>query len=97
MASISRDPGGRRRILFVAADGNRKAIRLGKVPQKMAEIIKTKVEALVMAAITSTAPDDETSRWVANLDTIMADKQGRRNSILRQTTVVLRQGENRTR
>ncbi len=74
MASISRDPGGRKRILFVASDGNRKAIRLGKVPQKVAEAVKTKVEALVTATITTVAPDDETARWIANLDRIMADR-----------------------
>ena len=31
MASISKDAGGKRRILFVASDGKRKTIRLGKV------------------------------------------------------------------
>ncbi len=30
MASLANDPGGRRRILFVDSEGNRKAIRLGK-------------------------------------------------------------------
>lgn len=37
MASISRDPGGYRRVLFVAADGTRKTIRLGKVSQRLAD------------------------------------------------------------
>src|SRR5438876_372101 len=49
MASISRDPNGRRRILFVDRDGGRKAIRLGKVPQRLADEIKIKVEALKAA------------------------------------------------
>ena len=31
MASIGTDPGGLRRILFVAPDGERKTIRLGKM------------------------------------------------------------------
>ena len=74
MASIGRDPGGLRRILFVAPDGKRKTIRLGKVPQKTAEGVKTKVQNLVAAALTGQSPDDETSRWVRNLDTVMADK-----------------------
>ena len=74
MASIGKDPGGLRRILFVAPDGKRKTIRLGKVSQKTAEGVKTKVESLVASALTGQAADDETSRWVRNLDTVMADK-----------------------
>ncbi len=31
MASLANDPGGRRRILFVDTEGNRKTIRLGKM------------------------------------------------------------------
>ncbi len=46
MASIGKDPGGLRRILFVAPDGKRKTIRLGKATQRTAETVKTKVEAL---------------------------------------------------
>jgi len=74
MASIARDPGGRRRILFVAPDGSRKTIRLGKVPQRTAEAVKVKVEALVVASITNQAPDDETARWVAGLGDELADR-----------------------
>lgn len=37
MASISKAPGGRRTIQFVAADGKRRSIRLGKVSQRDAE------------------------------------------------------------
>jgi hypothetical protein len=61
MACIGRDLGGRRRILFVAPDGKRRTIRLGKVPQKTAEAVKVKVEALVAAAITRQALDNETA------------------------------------
>ena len=39
MASISNDPNGRRRVLFVAPDGSRKTVRLGKCDRKMAESI----------------------------------------------------------
>ena len=74
MASIGRDPGGQRRILFVAPDGKRKTVRLGKATQRTAEGIKTKVEALVVAAITGSPLEDEVARWVAALDSRMADK-----------------------
>ena len=49
MASVSRDAGGKRRILFVAPDGKRKAIRLGKVSQRTAEQVKFRVERLLEA------------------------------------------------
>ena len=51
MASISKDPGGRKRILFVAPDKKRKTIRLGKVPGRAAEAIKVKVEALLASKV----------------------------------------------
>ena len=74
MASIGKDPGGLRRILFVAPDGKRKTIRLGKCPQRTADAIKTKVEALVVASITGSPLEDEVARWVGGLDSTMADK-----------------------
>lgn len=66
MATIGNDPNGRKRILFVAGDGSRKTIRLGKATAKQAEAFKVKVESLVAAAITGNM-DDETSRWLADL------------------------------
>ena len=74
MASIANDPGGRKRILFFDADGQRKAIRLGKMSQRQAESVKVRVEALAAAQITGTAPDDETSRWVAKRDETLRDR-----------------------
>ena len=64
MASIVDDPNGRKRIQFVAGDGRRKPIRLGKVTTKQAEAFKVKVEALIGQMITGVA-DDEVSRWRA--------------------------------
>ena len=49
MASIARDKNGTRRILFVAPDGKRPTIRLGKVSQRTAEGIKYRVEQLLEA------------------------------------------------
>lgn len=74
MASISKEPGGRRTIQFVGADGKRRSIRLGKVPQRTAEAVKVKIEALAAASITGHALDDETARWLAERDTVMIDK-----------------------
>src|SRR5436190_23677189 len=66
MATIGNDPNGFRRILFVAGDGSRKTIRLGKATMKQAEAFKVKVEALVGTGITGSM-DDETARWLAAL------------------------------
>jgi hypothetical protein len=67
MASIGNDPNGHRRILFVAGDGTRKTIRLGKATTRQAEAFKVKIEALIGQSITG-AVDDETSRWISGLD-----------------------------
>ncbi len=77
MASISNDPNGRRRILFVGADGKRKPIRLGKVSLRHAESVKVKVEDLVSASITGHPPADETTRWLGKLDASLYDKLAR--------------------
>jgi integrase len=65
MASIGKDRNGRRRILFVASDGRRKTIRLGKVTAKQAAAFKVRLEALVAGQFSGI--DDETARWVAAL------------------------------
>src|SRR5262249_36813629 len=70
MATIGNDPNGFKRILFVAPDGKRKTIRLGKATMKQATAFKVKVEALIGQTITGVA-DDEVSRWLAGLDSAM--------------------------
>jgi len=74
MASITREPNGRRTVQFVGADRKRRSIRLGKVTQRLADAVRVKVESLVSSMITGHAPDDETSRWVAGLDHVMSGK-----------------------
>ncbi|MGB7158217.1 MAG: tyrosine-type recombinase/integrase [Tepidisphaeraceae bacterium] len=67
MATIGNDPNGRKRILFVAGDGKRRTIRLGKATQRQAEGFKVKVEALIGASLSGSI-DDEVSRWLASRD-----------------------------
>ena len=67
LASLSNDPGGRRRIQFVDGEGNRKSIRLGKLTKRAAETVKHHVEQLNGAAITQTTPHDENTA-LAHLD-----------------------------
>ena len=74
MASISRQPNGRRTIQFIAPDGKRRSVRLGKVTQRIAETVKLRVELLVAAKLAGHAIDDETARWLAGLDATMTDK-----------------------
>ena len=68
MASVSDDPNGRKRILFIGADGKRRPIRLGKISAKQADAVKLRVERLVASQVTGHPPDDETSRWLQTID-----------------------------
>jgi len=77
MASITRETHGRRTVQFIGPDRKRRSIRLGKMPQRMAEAVKVRVEHLVAAAITGHALDDETARWVADVDDTLRDKLAR--------------------
>jgi integrase len=74
MASISRGPNGRRVVQFKGADGLRKTLRLGKMTQRSAETVKLRVEMILSAQISGHAVDDETARWLANLDREMNEK-----------------------
>ncbi len=77
MASITRHPNGRREIQFVAPDGKRRTIRLGKMPQKQAEAVKLRVEHLVSAKFSGHALDAETARWVSELELGLAERLAR--------------------
>lgn len=74
MASISTDSRGNRRILFVNGDGRRKQIRLGKLPLRTADTIKTRVEHLNAAKIAGHGVDGETARWLSQIDDVLANK-----------------------
>src|SRR5262245_52431140 len=74
MATIGKDPNGTRRILFVAGDGTRKTIRLGKVTMKVANEVKVRVEALNVAKIHGVSPDAETAAWLVKVGDDLAAK-----------------------
>jgi integrase len=68
MASISNDPNGHKRILFVDKDGNRKAIRLGKMSKRMAETINVLVQNLNAAQIGGGCSlDEKTAEWLVSI------------------------------
>jgi len=66
MASLCKDSNGRKRILFMAGDGSRKTIRLGKTSLKQARAFKAKLEDLIAAQFTGSM-DAETARWIADM------------------------------
>ncbi len=77
MASVVRDPGGRKRILFFGTDGARKAIRIGKCTAVQAQAFKTKIEALIVARMQGSVIDQDTARWVAELPDAVHTKLAR--------------------
>jgi hypothetical protein len=74
VASISSSPDGRRTIQFVARDGKRRSIRLGRMPLKAAEEVRRRVEYLVAALVARTAPDNDTAQWLASTGDTMHAK-----------------------
>ncbi len=84
MASISREPSGRRTIQFMAADGKRRSIRLGKLSQRTAEEVKIKVECLAAAAASGCPLDHETAAWVAKIGHNLASKLAAAGLIVRR-------------
>jgi integrase len=67
MASLVCDSGGKKRILFVAQDGSRKPIRLGKMTKKAANEILGRVEQLITALESNTSIDADTAEWVSGV------------------------------
>ncbi len=94
MASISNDPNGRRRILFSADDGPRKAIHLGKMSQRAAARILYRVEQLIEAKLTGHALDVDMAGWVGELHPKLAEKLARVGLIPKpQRPVAVKLGE----
>jgi integrase len=67
MASISTSEDGKRVVQFVAPDGRRRSIRLGRVTMKNAEETKRRIEYLLGALTTNSPIDLETAKWLAGV------------------------------
>ena len=67
MASISNDPNGRRRILFLDCNKKRQTIRLGKCSKRFAESVKVRVEELAVS-VSIGHPPQRINRRVAGED-----------------------------
>ncbi len=77
MATIGTDPNGHRRILFVAADGSRKTVRLGKCSERDAERACRHVEALAATTIHRQPVPRETAIWVQGIGHKLHDRLAR--------------------
>ena len=87
MASISHDrKNGRRTVQFVAPDGKRRSLRLGKVSQKQAEGVRRRVERLLAARTTGESPDAETAAWAGQCDTALHDRLAAVGLVEKRTT-----------
>ena len=90
MASISYNRKNKRReIQFRDTDGSRKTVRLGKVPKKEAELVKTQVELLLTAKSMSTPLRPQTCEWLRGIGPELHSRlsavgliEGRKSSIL---------------
>jgi len=74
MASVINDPNGRRRLQFTDPNGRRQTIRLGKMPKRTAESVKTYVEHLLVAQLSKRPVDGDTAKWVASLDDVLSER-----------------------
>ena len=66
MASVSNRPNGHKWIQFVAPDGKRQTVRLGKCSGKAADTVRFRVECLLESAITG-AMDRDTALWLRDV------------------------------
>ena len=66
MASVGTDGPGRYRVTF-DRDRKRHTVRLGRVPKKLAETVRMRVEALLAALAAGLPADVDTARWLAGV------------------------------
>lgn len=63
MATVGKDGGGKKRILFIdPSNGRRRMIRLGKMNLANATAIKLEVESIIAAGTAGIAVDLETAK-----------------------------------
>jgi len=62
------------RVLFVDPTGKRQTIRLGKLPKKVAESVKLKVESILAAKIAGHPLDAQTAGWLGEIGDAIHEK-----------------------
>lgn len=68
MASLVKDPNGRKRIQFLDGKNARQSIRLGKLAQRQAEGILHHVEELLAASLNQQPMSRETALWLDQIN-----------------------------
>ncbi len=68
MASITNRPNGHKWISFKGPNGRRQTLRLGKATTRQAKDFRDRVERLLFAKLAGQVPDQDTARWLGELD-----------------------------
>jgi integrase len=89
MASVIQDPNGRKRIQFVASDGSRKTVRLGKCSRRDAEQVCRHIEALAAATISGQPVSRETAVWVSGIGHKLHDRLARAGLVKARAAIEL--------
>jgi integrase len=90
MASLSREKNGDSRVQYVAIDGRRKSICIGKQNDRNAARIRDRIEVLVTSMKMGTPLDDHTQQWLVTIaDTPLAKKLERAGLIKKQLKITL--------
>jgi len=89
MASISRDKNGTKRLVFNDHNGRRHFLRLGAVNAKQADLVKSRVEAIVSTRILGQSLDAETSHWLADIGDELHEKLAKTGIISGRTMFLL--------
>jgi integrase len=74
MASVSTDKSGLRRVRFTDHDKKQQTIRLGRVPVRTANEVKTRVESILSARLAGLPIDSDTAAWIGKQEKKIADK-----------------------
>ena len=74
MASISTDATGNRKIQFSDGNGQRKIVRIGKLPMKAAETILAKIESLLESNLSRRSLTPEVAIWVGEIPDVLAKR-----------------------
>ena len=73
MASVSREPNGRKTIQLNEMP-DRPKIRLGKASDKVAQSVRVRIEALLAAKASGQSIDQETATWLGNIERKLHDR-----------------------
>lgn len=74
MARIIKQPNGGRYIQFEGIDGKKRSLRLGQVPQAVAEQVRVRVDRMLACLSLALSFDSEIEHWIRSLSDEMAER-----------------------